>query len=154
MARRPPKRRPRRPARRRFPRFPALEQRHLDVIGLALVALAAFLACVFYLGWAGGELGEALAGALVYLGGRVAYTAPVGVFAVGAVFVLRPMLPTTRPLKAGALCVIAALLLGVGLMIPFEATITRVLGVGFLFAFIVGGLFVIAEPGFLADEDE
>jgi len=77
------------------------------------VALAAFLACVFYLGWAGGELGEALAGALVYLGGRVAYTAPVGVFAVGAVFVLRPMLPTTRPLKAGALCVIAALLLGV-----------------------------------------
>jgi len=115
MARRPAKRRPRRAARRpppRFPRLPALEQRHLDVIGLALAALAAFLAFVFYMGWAGGELGEALAGALVYLGGRVAYLAPVGIFAVGAVLVLRPMLPTTRPLKAGALCLVAALLLG------------------------------------------
>src|SRR5215210_3881370 len=116
MARRPPKRRPRRrPPRRppyRLPRLPALEQRHVDVIGLALVALAAFLAFVFYLGWSGGELGEALAGALIYLGGRAAYLAPVGIFAVGAVLVLRPLLPTTRPLKAGALCVIAALLLG------------------------------------------
>ncbi len=115
MARRPAKRRPRRPARRpppRFPRLPALAQRHLDVIGIALVAVAAFLAFVFYMDWAGGELGEALASALMYLGGRVAYLAPVGIFAVGAVLVLRPMLPTTRPLKAGALCVIAALLLG------------------------------------------
>ena len=115
MARRPPKRRPRRSPRRppyRLPRLPALEQRHVDVIGLALVALAAFLAFVFYLGWSGGELGEALAGALIYLGGRAAYLAPVGIFAVGAVLVLRPLLPTTRPLKAGALCVIAALLLG------------------------------------------
>jgi S-DNA-T family DNA segregation ATPase FtsK/SpoIIIE len=82
------------------------------VIGLALVALAAFLAFVFYLGWAGGELGEALADALVYLGGRVAYLAPVGVFAVGVVLVLRPILPTTRPLKAGGLCLITALVLG------------------------------------------
>jgi S-DNA-T family DNA segregation ATPase FtsK/SpoIIIE len=115
MARRTPKRRPRRRPRRpphRLPRLPTLEQRHLDVIGLALVALAAFLAFVFYLGWSGGELGGALAGALVYLGGRAAYLAPVGIFAVGAVLVLRPMLPTTRPLKAGALCVISALLLG------------------------------------------
>jgi DNA segregation ATPase FtsK/SpoIIIE, S-DNA-T family len=82
------------------------------VIGLALVAVAAFLAFVFYLGWAGGRLGEALADGLVYLGGYVAYLAPVGVFAVGAVLVLRPMLPTTRPLKAGAICLLAALLIG------------------------------------------
>jgi uncharacterized protein involved in response to NO len=47
------------------------------------------------------------------------------------------------------LAVLAALLLGVGLMVPFEETITRVLGVAFLFAFIIGGLFLIAEPGFL-----
>ncbi|HEV2773408.1 MAG TPA: DNA translocase FtsK [Thermoleophilaceae bacterium] len=115
MGRRPSQRRPRRRPRRpphRLPRLPPLEQRQLDVIGLALVALAAFLAFVFYLGWSGGELGGALAGGLVHLGGRAAYLAPVGIFAVGAVLVLRPMLPTTRPLKAGAVCLIAALVLG------------------------------------------
>jgi hypothetical protein len=47
-----------------------------------------------------------------------------------------------------------AFALGVGLMIPFEAVITRVLGVGFLLAFIVGGVFAIAEPGFLSAEDD
>ncbi len=112
--RRPPRkakpRARRKPPRRR--RLPELEQRHLDVIGLALVALAAFLAVVFYLGWAGGELGEGMADALVLAGGQVAYLAPVGVFALGAVLVLRPMLGTTRPLKAGAACLLAALMLG------------------------------------------
>jgi hypothetical protein len=34
-------------------------------------------------------------------------------------------------------------------MIPFEATITRIVGVLLLFAFIVGALFAIAEPRFL-----
>src|SRR5918997_3763965 len=114
MARRSPKRRRPRGARRspRLPQLPQLEQRHLDVVGLALVAVAAFLTCIFYLGWAGGALGEWLAGALIFLGGRVAYLAPVGVFAVGATLVMRPMFPTVRPLKAGSLCLGAALLLG------------------------------------------
>ena len=53
-----------------------------------------------------------------------------------------------------ALVVAAAFVLGVGLMIPFEYTITRVLGVAFLLAFIVGGVFMIAEPGFLSAEDD
>ena len=53
-----------------------------------------------------------------------------------------------------ALAVAAAFVLGVGLMIPFEYTITRVLGVAFLLAFIVGGVFMIAEPGFLSAEDD
>jgi hypothetical protein len=46
-----------------------------------------------------------------------------------------------------------ALALGIGLMVPFEETVTRVAGVACLFAFIVGGVFVIAEPDFLADDD-
>lgn len=53
-----------------------------------------------------------------------------------------------------AILVAAAFVLGVGLMVPFEYTITRVLGVGFLLAFIVGGAFAIAEPGFLSAEDD
>jgi hypothetical protein len=50
--------------------------------------------------------------------------------------------------------VLGSLVAGVGLMIPFEATITRILGVGLLFAFIVGALFLIAEPRFLERDRE
>jgi hypothetical protein len=46
-----------------------------------------------------------------------------------------------------------SLVAGLALMIPFEATITRIAGVLLLFAFIVGGLFLIAEPRFL-DRDQ
>jgi ethanolamine transporter EutH len=53
-----------------------------------------------------------------------------------------------------ALPVAAAFVLGVGLMVPFEAAITRALGMAFLVAFIVGGVFVIAEPGFVSRDDD
>jgi hypothetical protein len=49
---------------------------------------------------------------------------------------------------------IACFVVGVALMIPFEATITRILGVAALFAFIVSGVFAIADPEHLADEPE
>jgi hypothetical protein len=58
----------------------------------------------------------------------------------------------SKPRKG--LLVAAAFVLGVGLMVPFEAAITRVLGMGFLLAFIVGGAFLIAEPGFLSADEE
>jgi S-DNA-T family DNA segregation ATPase FtsK/SpoIIIE len=93
-------------------RMPELEQRHRDLIGLGLVAFAAFFACVFYLGWAGGRVGEAMADGLLFLFGGIGYTAPVVLFAVGALLVVRPVLPSTHPLKAGALCLGAALTLG------------------------------------------
>ena len=46
--------------------------------------------------------------------------------------------------------------LGVGLlaMLLFEAWFTRLLGVASLFAFIVTGVFLIADPEFLAAEDD
>ncbi len=89
-----------------------LEQQHLDVVGLGLVALATFFAFVFYLGWAGGRLGGTIADALIYLFGAVAYLTPVVLFGVGAVLVLRPMLPSVRPFKTGTACLLGALLLG------------------------------------------
>jgi S-DNA-T family DNA segregation ATPase FtsK/SpoIIIE len=92
--------------------FPELERRQLDLIGLGLVAIAAFLACVFYLGWAGGEAGEAVADALLFTLGGVAYAAPVALFCIGALIVVRPMLPSLHPLRAGALCLTAGLTLG------------------------------------------
>jgi S-DNA-T family DNA segregation ATPase FtsK/SpoIIIE len=108
-------RRKRRPARRAWwsdLELPVLEQRHWDLIGLGLVALAAFFACVFYLGWAGGEVGEALADAILFTFGGVGYGAPVLLFAAGALIVIRPMIPALHPLKTGAVCFTLALMLG------------------------------------------
>jgi S-DNA-T family DNA segregation ATPase FtsK/SpoIIIE len=104
----------RRRSRGLWPPFtlPRLEQRHLDLIGLALVAFAAFFACVFYLGWAGGRVGEAMADGLLFLFGGVGYTAPIVLFAAGALLVVRPVLPATHPVKTGAVCLAAALTLG------------------------------------------
>jgi DNA segregation ATPase FtsK/SpoIIIE, S-DNA-T family len=93
--------------------LPTLEQRHWDLIGLALVAFASFFACVFYLDWSGGEVGEAMADGILYLFGGVGYLAPVALFAVGALMVVEPMLADVHPFKTGAVCLAAALMLGV-----------------------------------------
>jgi S-DNA-T family DNA segregation ATPase FtsK/SpoIIIE len=109
------RRRKRRPARGAWLRdlhLPVLEQRHWDLIGLGLVAFAAFFACVFYLDWAGGEVGEAMADAMLFMLGGVGYAAPVLLFAAGAVIVVRPMIPALHPLKTGTVCLLSALMLG------------------------------------------
>lgn len=58
--------------------------------------------------------------------------------------------PRRGPLLAATL---GSFALGVPLMIIFEATITRILGVLLLFAFIVCGVFLVANPAFLAGEE-
>jgi DNA segregation ATPase FtsK/SpoIIIE, S-DNA-T family len=105
------------PPKRRAPSLPnlpslRLEQHQLDLIGLGLVALAAFLAFVFYLGWDGGKVGEGLASGFVFLFGGVAYLVPVALFGAGAVLVLKPLLPSVRPFRSGAACLMLALMLG------------------------------------------
>jgi DNA segregation ATPase FtsK/SpoIIIE, S-DNA-T family len=110
--RKPKKRSTRGSIRLRRPRLPELEQRHLDLIGLALVALAAFFAFVLYLGWDGGRVGGALADALRFLFGGVAYLMPLVLLATGALLLLGPMLPSVKPFKAGGICLLLALLLG------------------------------------------
>src|SRR5829696_2441155 len=94
------------------PRVPVLEQRHWDLIGLALVALAIFLAFLVYLGWDGGEAGDWLVDRLRRLVGAVHYVVPVGLLAAGAVLVLRPVLPAVRPFRAAAACLLVAGCLG------------------------------------------
>jgi hypothetical protein len=49
---------------------------------------------------------------------------------------------------------IACFVVGVVLMVGFEATLTRILGVVLLFAFIVSGVFLVADPEFLAAEED
>jgi S-DNA-T family DNA segregation ATPase FtsK/SpoIIIE len=108
------RRRKRRRSRTSWPQLelPQLDQRQWDVIGLGLVAFAAFFACVFYFDWAGGEVGQAMADGILYLFGGAGYLAPIALFATGAAIVIRPMLPAVHPFKTGALCLVAALTLG------------------------------------------
>jgi hypothetical protein len=49
---------------------------------------------------------------------------------------------------------LGCLVAGLVLMVPFEHAVTRVLGLLALFAFIVLGVFLIADPAFLAADDE
>jgi DNA segregation ATPase FtsK/SpoIIIE, S-DNA-T family len=108
------RRRKRRRSRTSWPplELPQLDQRQWDVVGLGLVAFAAFFACVFYFDWAGGEVGQAMADGILYLFGGAGYLAPIALFATGAAIVIRPMLPAVHPFKTGALCLVAALTLG------------------------------------------
>src|ERR687896_981514 len=92
--------------------LPQLEQRHWDVVGLALVAFAAFFACVFYLRWAGGEVGEAMADGFLFLFGGLGYLTPVALFTAGTLIVVRPMIEQVHPFRTGAACLAGALLLG------------------------------------------
>ena len=93
-------------------RLPALEQRHWDLIGLGLVALAVFLAFLVYLGWEGGQAGTALVDGLRDLIGKMHYLVPVALLGAGAILVMRPVLPAVRPFRAAALCLFAAGCLG------------------------------------------
>jgi hypothetical protein len=47
---------------------------------------------------------------------------------------------------------IACFVLGAGLLFPFDSTVTILLGVLFLVAFVVMGVFVLASPEALARE--
>jgi DNA segregation ATPase FtsK/SpoIIIE, S-DNA-T family len=92
-------------------RLPALSQRQVDLIGLGLIAVGVFYATVLYLHWEGGKVGAGMADGLRFALGTIAYVVPVTVIAAGAILVLRPVLPTTRPFVPGALCLFAALTL-------------------------------------------
>src|SRR3954465_1643154 len=117
-ARRPtpktPPRKPARRARRSAPSFhlPTLEQRQLDLIGLGLVALALFFGFLVYAGWDGGRAGSDAVEGLRWLLGAAHYLVPVALAAAGAILMLRPVLPAVRPFRAGAICLFAAVTLG------------------------------------------
>jgi S-DNA-T family DNA segregation ATPase FtsK/SpoIIIE len=96
----------------RVPRFPELNQQQADVWGIGLVLASVLFSFVFYFGWDGGKVGSGMAEGLRWLFGGVAYLTPVALFAVGTLLVMRPLLPTVRPFKAGGLCLVTALMLG------------------------------------------
>jgi S-DNA-T family DNA segregation ATPase FtsK/SpoIIIE len=98
---------PRRRARRR--RAPIrLQQRHFDVLGLGLVAVGVLLGFVLYAHWDGGRVGDSLARGLAWLIGEARLGVPVALVGAGAVLVMRPLIPTVKPFRAGAILVFAA----------------------------------------------
>ncbi|HMD56362.1 MAG TPA: DNA translocase FtsK [Solirubrobacteraceae bacterium] len=95
-------------------RMPTLDQRQRDILGLALLALAVFAGFVLYGSGpttAGGRAGEGIAVALGWTLGRARGLAPVAVAIGGGALLLRPVMPALRPLRAGAVCLFAAVML-------------------------------------------
>src|SRR3954447_22772627 len=110
--RKPARREPTMADRLRVPRIPELDQKQADVWGVGLVLASVFFAFVFYFDWDGGKVGSGVAEGLRWLFGGVAYLTPVVLFATGTLLVMRPLLPTVRPFKAGGVTLVTALVLG------------------------------------------
>jgi hypothetical protein len=64
-----------------------------------------------------------------------------------------PAPPAPAPRRALLALMLSSLVAGVGLMLGFEAPLMRVLGVLALFAFIVSGVFLIADPASLQRDE-
>ncbi len=87
------------------------EPHHLDILGLALVALGVFLGGVGYLGWPGGVLGrDAMSAARLALG-ILGYTVPALLAVTGVVVLFRELRPPIPPIRGGVTCLAAALTL-------------------------------------------
>jgi S-DNA-T family DNA segregation ATPase FtsK/SpoIIIE len=107
---------PKRAQRSRFASRPTLPQlelepHHFDVIGLALIAIGAFLAGVAYLGWSGGTLGEGAITGVRYVFGALGYAIPAALIAAGVLVLIRELRPPARPMRTGLLCLTSALTL-------------------------------------------
>jgi S-DNA-T family DNA segregation ATPase FtsK/SpoIIIE len=85
-----------------------------DLVGLALLALGAFLACVEYLDWDGGVVGVKLSGGLHLLVGRAAALVPPLAVGLGAAVFVGSPLARLRPLRTGLVLIAASVVLGLG----------------------------------------
>ena len=88
-----------------------LEQRHLDVIGLVLIATATYLGGVLFAGWDGGRVGSTADTALAYVAGSVAGLVPIVIFGIGVALLLRPFIPSPSAFNAGIVCALAGVFL-------------------------------------------
>jgi DNA segregation ATPase FtsK/SpoIIIE, S-DNA-T family len=88
-----------------------LEQRHYDLIGLALIAAGVYLAFVLYLDWDGGPVGGWLEATLADAVGQVALAVPIILAAWGGLMIARPLLQAPSAISAGGILLVAGVLL-------------------------------------------
>ena len=88
-----------------------LDQRHYDLIGLALIAVATYLAFVLYFGWNGGPVGGWAADGLADFAGRVADVIPLALGGLGVALIMRPSLRAPAAVNAGGLLIFLSLTL-------------------------------------------
>ncbi len=96
----------------RAPRLSEMSQAQLDAVGLGLIALGVFFGFLFYGGWAGGKVGEALSTGLTFALGTVAYTVPVLLALSGLALIVRPLVEEPGHPRIGATILVCALTLG------------------------------------------
>ncbi len=89
-----------------------LDQRHLDMLGFATIAVGVFMGFVLYGGWNGGRIGQGFAEGLGWCVGEAKVFAPIALVAGGGALLARPAWPQMRPLRAGATCLAAAMTMG------------------------------------------
>jgi S-DNA-T family DNA segregation ATPase FtsK/SpoIIIE len=82
-----------------------------ELTALGLIALGVFMAFVLWGGWNGGGAGHAFGVAFGWLLGRARGLAPVALCVMGFGILASASLPDVRPQRAGALTLLAALLL-------------------------------------------
>jgi S-DNA-T family DNA segregation ATPase FtsK/SpoIIIE len=88
-----------------------LEPHHVDITGLALIALGIFLAGVAYAHWSGGALGDGAITGVRFVLGELGYAVPAALVAGGALVLIRELRPPARPMRTGLICLTAALTL-------------------------------------------
>ena len=93
-----------------------LDQRQRDLLGLALVALAIFIAFPLYSTGDAGIGGDQVVSGLLWALGQAAYLVPVALAGAGLLMILRPVLPVGGNVRIGAVMIVAflALLLAAG----------------------------------------
>jgi len=90
---------------------PELEPHHLDILGLALIALGVFMGGVAYLGWSGGALGNGSIHLFRLAFGALGYAVPAALIAGGALVLLRELRPPARPMRTGLISLVCSLTL-------------------------------------------
>ena len=114
---RPSRLRPKKPARvrrKRARRAALAVGRRPELVGLALVALGAFLGTVLYAGWSGGYVGDWVATGLDGAVGAAAYLAPIVLVALGGLMVARSALVDVGPFRLGLAVSLLGLLVALG----------------------------------------
>ncbi|HEY5044533.1 MAG TPA: DNA translocase FtsK [Solirubrobacteraceae bacterium] len=81
------------------------------MIGLGLVAVGIFMGFVLWGHWNGGRAGHGLAVGLGWTVGRARVLAPIALVGGGGALLLRPVWPALRPLRTGAVCLSASIVL-------------------------------------------